>query len=250
MFIAVLSYIAGTSMSTFLPSTGYIGQWINPHSFNPKEHLAIIVMAGSASGAAFATDVLATQKLHYNVVPNTIVAISLVVSSQLIGYGFAGILRESLVYPTKMVWPSILPLNSLLQTLHCEEINTEFNFFWILFGITAVWELFPQYVMPILTGVSMFCLAKRDSLLFTNLFGAWTFIFLLRLAVRHHCISFSPPGHARKRLFRNLNICNVVYRPLLRKCMAGAGFSIPLTATLFAIIKFYALLHLQSNCHP
>lgn len=171
MFIAVLSYIAGTSMSTFLPSTGYIGQWFNPHSFTSKEYLAIIVMAGSASGAAFATDVLVTQKLYYNVVPNAIVAISLVVSSQLIGYGFAGILRESLVYPTKMVWPSILPLNSLLQTLHCEGINTEFNFFWILFGITAVWELFPQYVMPILTGVSIFCLAKRDSLLFTNLFG-------------------------------------------------------------------------------
>lgn len=41
----------------------------------------------------------------------------------------------------------------------------------IIFTIVAVWELFPQYVMPILTGISVFCLANRNSLVFTNLFG-------------------------------------------------------------------------------
>lgn len=41
----------------------------------------------------------------------------------------------------------------------------------IIFGIVAVWELFPQYVMPVLVGVSVFCLSNRNSLLFTNLFG-------------------------------------------------------------------------------
>lgn len=95
----------------------------------------------------------------------------LLMSSQLIGYGMAGVLRESLVYPTKMVWPSILPLNTLIQTLHDNKDNTKFNFFWIMLGITAVWELFPQYVMPVLTGISIFCLANRNSLVFTNLFG-------------------------------------------------------------------------------
>lgn len=41
----------------------------------------------------------------------------------------------------------------------------------IIFTIVAVWELFPQYVMPVLTGISVFCLANRNSLVFTNLFG-------------------------------------------------------------------------------
>lgn len=34
-----------------------------------------------------------------------------------------------------------------------------------------MWELLPQYVMPLLVGVSVFCLSNRDSLLFTTLFG-------------------------------------------------------------------------------
>jgi OPT family oligopeptide transporter len=171
IFLTVISYVAGHAMSITIPTKGVVGRLFNPHSFNSKEHLAIVVMASSASGAALATEVLAAQKLYYNVVPNTAVAIMLLLSSQLLGYGMAGVLRKSLVYPTKMLWPSVLPLNSLIETLHRDKKEVKFNFFWIIFGITAVWEVFPQYVMPILTGVSIFCLANRDSLVFTNIFG-------------------------------------------------------------------------------
>lgn len=160
-------------MSLILPSKGITGRWLNPHSFNSKEHLAIVIMSSSASSAAYATEVLATQKLYYNIIPNAAVAILLLLSSQLLGYGLAGVLRKSLVYPTKMVWPSILPLSSLIETLHRDkaEMRKKFNFFWIIFGVVAVWELFPQYVMPVLTGISFFCLANRNSLVFTNIFG-------------------------------------------------------------------------------
>ena len=40
-----------------------------------------------------------------------------------------------------------------------------------MFAALFVWEVFPEYIMPILTGVSIFCLAGRNSLVFTNLFG-------------------------------------------------------------------------------
>lgn len=173
IFLTVISYVAGNAMALVLPSKGRIGRWLNPHSFNSKEHLAVVIMSSSASGTAAATEVLATQKLYYDIVPNTFVAILLILSSQLLGYGMAGVLRKSLVYPTKMLWPSVLPLNSLLETLHRDksEMKKKFNLFWIIFGIVAVWELFPQYIMPALTGVSVFCLANRKSLVFTNIFG-------------------------------------------------------------------------------
>ncbi len=150
-----------------------VGRWLNPHPFNSKEHVAIVIMASSASGAAYATEVLAAQKLYYNVVPNAVVAVLLLFSSQLLGYGMAGVLRKSLVYPTKMLWPSVLPLSTLIETLHRDraEMRKKFNFFWIVFGCIALWELFPQYVMPILTGFSIFCLANRNSLVFTSVFG-------------------------------------------------------------------------------
>lgn len=171
--MTVISYVGGNAFATILPRKGKLGRWLNPHDFNSKEHLAIIIMASSASGAAYATEVLATQKLYYNVVPNAVVAILLLFSSQLLGYGMAGVLRKSLVYPTKMLWPSVLPLSALVETLHRDrsEMKKKFNFFWIIFGIVAVWELFPQYIMPVLTGVSVFCLANRSSLVFTTVFG-------------------------------------------------------------------------------
>lgn len=108
-----------------------------------------------------------------NVVPEPVVAILLLFSSQLLGYGMAGVLRKSLVYPTRMLWPSILPLSSLIETLHREraEMKKRFNFFWIIFTIVAVWELFPQYIMPILVGVSVICLTQRNSLVVSNIFG-------------------------------------------------------------------------------
>ncbi|CAK7200113.1 hypothetical protein SEUCBS139899_002803 [Sporothrix eucalyptigena] len=172
IFLTVISYVLGNGMATFLPSTGRM-RWLNPHSFNSKEHLAVIIMSSSASSAAYATEVLAAQKLYYNVVPPAAVAILLLFSSQLLGYGMAGVLRRSLVYPTKMIWPGVLPLSSLVETLHRDrsEMQQRFRFFWIVFGVVAVWEWFPQYIMPALTGVSVFCLANQHSLTFTNLFG-------------------------------------------------------------------------------
>jgi len=131
IFLTVISYVIGNAMSLGLPRHGLIGRWFNPHSFNSKEHLAIVIMSSSASSAAYATEVLATQKLYYNIVPNAVVAILLLLSSQLLGYGMAGVLRKSLVYPTKMLWPGILPLSSLIETLHRDksEMRKKFNFF-------------------------------------------------------------------------------------------------------------------------
>lgn len=77
----------------------------------------------------------------YNIVPNAAVAVLLLFSSQLLGYGMAGVLRKSLVYPTKMVWPSILPLSALIETLHRDkaEMKKKFNLFWVRkFSLDAI----------------------------------------------------------------------------------------------------------------
>ena len=67
IFLTVISYVAGNALEYIIPKTGQVGRWLNPHPFNSKEHLAIVIMSGSASGAAAATEVLATQKLYVSV---------------------------------------------------------------------------------------------------------------------------------------------------------------------------------------
>jgi OPT family oligopeptide transporter len=130
-------------------------------------------MSASAANAPLAIEVLAVQKLYYNKIPNAIVCILLIFASQCLGYGVAGLLRKTLVYPTKMLYPANLPLNSLLETLHGEksQVKKKLRVFYIGFICLFFWEFFPEYIMPVLTGVSIFCLTKRDSMVFTNLFG-------------------------------------------------------------------------------
>ena len=130
-------------------------------------------MSSAAANSALGTEVLAVQRLYYNTFPNAGASIFLLFSSQLLGYGIAGLMRRTLIYPTKMLYPVNLPLNTLLETLHRDKSETKYRlrlFYW-LFAALFVWEVIPEFIMPVLTGVSIFCLAKRDSLVFTNLFG-------------------------------------------------------------------------------
>lgn len=43
IFLTVISYAGGLGMETCIPNTGLIGRWFNPHPFNAKEHLAIVM---------------------------------------------------------------------------------------------------------------------------------------------------------------------------------------------------------------
>lgn len=92
-------------MEKLIPSSGFLGKCFNPHSFNHKEHAAILIMATTAARCAEAAQVIAVQRLWYTELPNAAVCIFLIFSSQTLGYGMAGLLRKVLVYPTKVQPP-------------------------------------------------------------------------------------------------------------------------------------------------
>jgi hypothetical protein len=152
-----------------------------------KEHAAILIMSSAAAQAAMAIEVIAVQRLWYTTTPNAAVCIFLIFSSQCLGYGVAGILRRILVYPTKacyhhltvfhisgttvlirynqFFYPPNLPIMSLLETLHRKKSDTkpQLKIFYWAFCLIFVWEVMPEYIMPILTAINVFCLAKRNS---------------------------------------------------------------------------------------
>ncbi|CDS00270.1 hypothetical protein, partial [Sporisorium scitamineum] len=128
--------------------------------------------------SALATEALAAQQLFYGGYPSKAAGIFLVCSSQLLGFTVAGLLRNVVVRPVRMLWPSNLPLTSLLDAFHRSKgpnaktvIKKKMKLFWIVAAIMFVWEVFPEYIIPVLEGVSVFCLAHQDSQVFTNLFG-------------------------------------------------------------------------------
>jgi hypothetical protein len=145
----------GELMALLIPRKGWIGKWFNPHPFNIKEHLAIVVMANSASISAIGIEVLAVERLYYGAKLSGAFSVFLMFSSQFLGYGIAGLMRKVLVYPKNMLWPSNLPVNNMLETLHRPRAETEkaLKVFLIVFACIFVWEIVPEWICPLLTGV-------------------------------------------------------------------------------------------------
>ncbi|PYI13003.1 OPT superfamily oligopeptide transporter [Aspergillus japonicus CBS 114.51] len=173
VFLTVIAYILGEAMAYAIPRRGMIGRLLNPGPFNAKEHAAIALMSSAATQSALATEALSAQQLFYGGYPNHAAAIFIVLSSQLIGFGIAGLLRDVIVRPTKMIWPMTLPITTLLESIHKDkqEAKAKLKIFYIFFGALFVWTIIPEYIFPVLEGVSIFCLANQHSLVFTNLFG-------------------------------------------------------------------------------
>lgn len=118
IFLGVISYILGESLSHILPRRGAIGKILNPHpvrlasessrlltivKFNRKEHIAILIMASTASAAPQAIEIISIERLYYKRTISPLISIFCIISSQFIGYGIGGLLRRTLLYPTKML---------------------------------------------------------------------------------------------------------------------------------------------------
>ncbi|KAG0650863.1 Oligopeptide transporter 3 [Hyphodiscus hymeniophilus] len=182
MFLTVISYAMGEFMAFAIPRWGAFGRFLNPGPFNIKEHTASIIMASAASVNALSTEAIAAQKLYYGGYPNqggaiclaTFVPVQAVLHSRrTLLTQFFTVMRNTLLFPTKMLYPANLPITTVLETLHKDKSESpkRMKVFWILFGCILIWELLPEYIFPLLIGISVFCLSKQDNLTFTNLFG-------------------------------------------------------------------------------
>ncbi|KAH9481332.1 Oligopeptide transporter 5 [Psilocybe cubensis] len=172
MFLAIISYVLGIAMEAVIPTKGLF-RYLNPHPFNKKENAFIVIMASAAANSALGTEVLAVQRLYYNITPNPAASIFLLFSSQLLGYGIGGLFRNVLLYPSKMLYPGVLPLVSMFDALFKDVAGSQkkLRLFWIAFGAIFIWELFPEWIFPLLTGLSIFCLANQKNADFTRVFG-------------------------------------------------------------------------------
>ncbi|KAF7973665.1 hypothetical protein HWV62_14640 [Athelia sp. TMB] len=172
MFLAIIAYVLGIFMEAVIPRKGFF-RYLNPHPFNKKENAFIVIMASAAANSALATEVLAVQRLYYNITPNAGASIFLLFSSQLLGYGLGGLMRPVLLYPSKMLYPGVLPLVSMFDAFFHDGANAtkKLRLFYIAFAIIFVWEIFPEWIFPLLTGISVFCLANQNSKNFTLIFG-------------------------------------------------------------------------------
>ncbi|KZT11109.1 OPT oligopeptide transporter [Laetiporus sulphureus 93-53] len=182
LFLQLLAYMLGRVFEAVIPGPGSrwnngnrFWRFMNPGPFNIKEHVAAQILANTAAAAAQACFVFASDDLFYGITINPGDAIFTLLASQLIGYGFAGMFRAFLVYPTVMLYPSDLIYVNLFDVLHRSKgqmlQGKRFRFFWIMTFLIFVYEWFPEYIAPLLGSFNIVCLCARNSDWVSYIFG-------------------------------------------------------------------------------
>ncbi|KAG2138129.1 OPT oligopeptide transporter protein-domain-containing protein [Suillus cothurnatus] len=136
MFLAVVFLHPGRLMETFIPRRGLL-RYLKP-----------------------CTEVLAVQRLYYNITPNAVLADA----DKVLSYGIGGMMRSILLYPSKMLYPGVLPLLSMFDALYEGGMAARKKlrvFTWCLL----------QWIFPLLTGFSIFCLAAPNKAVVSRVFG-------------------------------------------------------------------------------
>ncbi|KAL5790221.1 hypothetical protein ACOSQ2_005109 [Xanthoceras sorbifolium] len=136
---------------------------LNPGPFNIKEHVLISIFAnaGSAfgSGPAYAVGIVTITKAFYGRNITFLASWLLVITTQVLGYGWAGLLRKYVVEPAHMWWPSTLVQVSLFRALHEKDDQpmSRTKFFVIALICSFLWYLVPGYLIPSLSSISWIC---------------------------------------------------------------------------------------------
>jgi OPT family small oligopeptide transporter len=174
----------GKALEKILPTTRFrtFGcSWsLNPGPFNIKEHVLITVMANIVQDGTFATIVIGTQKMSYGQNLSFGYQVLLVLGTQVIGFSFAGLLRQFLVFPQSMIWPSALVNSVLFHTLHrnygkreTKHISRE-KFFCIALACSFLWYWIPGYLFTALSVFNWVCWIAPSNVVVNTLFGTST----------------------------------------------------------------------------
>lgn len=143
---------------------------LNPGPFNVKEHVLITIFANSGAGTVYAIHVVTAVKIFYKQNITFFVSLIVVLTTQILGFGWAGIFRRYLVEPAAMWWPANLVQVSLFRALHEKEERpkgglTRTQFFLIAFVCSFAYYVFPGYLFQMLTSLSWICWIFPTSIL-------------------------------------------------------------------------------------
>ncbi|KAJ3056528.1 hypothetical protein HK102_011187, partial [Quaeritorhiza haematococci] len=188
--VILLSYPLGHLMARWLPQkrigfhwpfrflfpkNHFLGGSLNPGPFNVKEQTLIAIAASTAIFPAYAIDIIAVQRLFYgdhrdpehpkpdgNTNIGPLGSFLLLWTTQCLGFGMAGVLRQWLVYPSGSWWPYNLVVANLLHTFHAVSSQTltssRLALFKKLVLLFLLYELLPTFFAPLLQSVALLCI--------------------------------------------------------------------------------------------
>lgn len=163
--LQLLVYPCGKFWEGFMPNFSIYGFKINNGKWTQKEQMLVTIMFNISLGLPYAISQIFVQRLpmFYN---NAWAAsygyqFLLLVSTQLVGFGAAGIMRSILVKPAFCLWPGTLPCLALNRALlvpdkfsECRPLYPRYRFFLVVALISFVYFWLPDYLFEGLSNFS------------------------------------------------------------------------------------------------
>jgi hypothetical protein len=152
--------------------------WLAQGRWNEKEHSCVYVSSNVSFGFAFATDVIVEQTQFYKQDVGIVYQLLLTLSTQILGYTFAGLTRRFLVRPSGMIWPGTLMSAAMFTTLHKEENKpangwtiSRWKFFYAIWLGGFLFYFLPGLLFPALSYFNVITWFAPDNVVVANLFG-------------------------------------------------------------------------------
>ena len=201
--------------------------WLGQGRWNEKEHACVYVSSNVSFGFAFATDVIVEQHKFYHQDVPILYQLLLTISTQIIGYAFAGMARRFLVRPPSMIWPGTLMSTAMFSTMHKRENRvangwrvSRWRFFIYVWSGAMLWYFVPGLLMPALSYFNVLTWFAPDNVVLANLFGVSSGLGMFPLTFDWSQLAYigSPlltPWWAAVNVFSGLAIVMWVIAPIL-----------------------------------
>lgn len=182
-------YPSGVFMSYVLPKWKFkIWKYtidLNPGKWNYKEQMLATICFTISQGSAYVVSNIQVQKMDvfYN---NDWVdfgyQLLLMLTTNFMGFGLAGVVRKFTVYPEFALWPTNLPTMALNKALTQPEKKTNINgwtisrysFYFLTFAASFIWFWVPDYLFTALSTFNWLAWIKPDSLNLATITGFQT----------------------------------------------------------------------------
>lgn len=174
--------VEGTPFPDVRMTTGTrLRLWLAQGRWNEKEHACVYISSNVSFGFAFATDVIVEQHKFYKQDVPILYQILLTISTQILGYAFAGLTRRFLVRPAAMIWPGTLMSTAMFSTMHKNKNETadgwtisRYRFFVYVWAAACAWYFLPGLFMPALSYFNVITWFAPNNRVVSSLFGVST----------------------------------------------------------------------------
>lgn len=185
-FVQIAAHWAGELMARHVPARKVgLGRFLlslNPGPWSIKETALVTIAAKSGATGNLATNALSMVEVYFGTRVPTAAAIGFMAAIVFVGYSYAAIAREMVLYDPQFPWPLPLMQTALFRSQagakreEGEEdrqqdreakaggSGSQMSVFFVAAAALCTWQLLPEYFFPMTSSVALLCyLAPHNS---------------------------------------------------------------------------------------